>query len=213
LGDLGIEHVDALKKSTCGPNLARVAAVETVVTRISHERAEGDITMKTTIKALTLIGVGMAFAIAGTVQSQDASAAKFLTTAIQGNMAEVKMGELAQKRGKSEDVRDFGETLVTDHGKGLQKSSSLAKSLGIMPPAQPTADAQKMYDAMSKLSGDEFDKQFAMHMVMDHQKDIAAYQAQARDAASPEVAAFAKETLPTLEKHLKAAQSIEKDKN
>ena len=166
--------------------------------------------MKTMRSAFALISIGVAFAMAGPAESQDASAAKFLTTAIQGNLAEVKMGELAQQRGKSEDVRDFGEMLVTDHGKGLQKSSSLAKSLGVTPPSQPTAEAQKMYDAMSKLSGDEFDKQFAMHMVMDHQKDIAEYRAHANDAKNSEVAAFAKETLPTLEKHLKAAQSLEK---
>jgi putative membrane protein len=34
---------------------------------------------------------------------------------------------------------------------------------------------------MSKMSGDDFDKMFATHMVADHQKDIAEYKKEARD--------------------------------
>jgi putative membrane protein len=59
---------------------------------------------------------------------------------------------------------------------------------------------------MSKLSGDNFDHEFAKHMVADHKKGIKAYEKEAKknDAAG----AYAKEALPTLHKHLEAAQSL-----
>jgi putative membrane protein len=63
-----------------------------------------------------------------------------------------------------------------------------------------------MYDKMSKLSDDRFDREFAKQMVADHKKDIKAYEKEAKknDAAG----AYAKETLPTLKKHLETAQSL-----
>jgi putative membrane protein len=59
---------------------------------------------------------------------------------------------------------------------------------------------------MSKLSGAKFDIEFARHMVGDHKKDISEYDKEAKksDAAG----AYAKETLPTLRKHLETAQSL-----
>jgi putative membrane protein len=141
----------------------------------------------------------------------DATATKFLTDAIRGNIAEVKMGELAEQRGKSKAVREFGETLVTDHTTGLQKTSALAKALGVTPPTEPSADAIKQHEAMSKLSGEEFDRAFASHMVAGHEQEIAKYKEQTHDGGNPDVAALAKATLPTLERHLVMAQSIDRE--
>ncbi len=39
----------------------------------------------------------------------DKAAQTFLTKAIQGNLAEVSMGQLAQKQGESADVKSFGQ--------------------------------------------------------------------------------------------------------
>jgi putative membrane protein len=70
----------------------------------------------------------------------------------------------------------------------------------------PNSKQKAMYDKMSKLSGDSFDREFAKHMVADHKKDIKDYEKAAKknDAAG----AYAKEALPTLHKHLETAQSL-----
>jgi putative membrane protein len=168
--------------------------------------------MKTAIKTCAWMAGTL---LAGVAAAQsDSAAAKFLEAAIRGNLSEMKMGELAQQRGKSDDVRDFGEVLVADHKMGLQKSSTLAKTLGVGVPTEPSAEAARSYEMLSKLSGEEFDREFAKHMVMDHEKDIAKYTAQTKDSSEPEVAALAKQTLPTLptlQQHLAAAESLQKD--
>jgi putative membrane protein len=43
--------------------------------------------------------------------AQDKASQKFLKDAIEGNLAEVQMGQLAQKNGNSEGVRSFGQML------------------------------------------------------------------------------------------------------
>ena len=66
-----------------------------------------------------------------------------------------------------------------------------------------------MYDKMSKLSGTEFDRTFAREMVADHKKDVAEFKRESQKKNDP-VADFAKQTLPTLQKHLDDAEKLEK---
>jgi putative membrane protein len=164
-----------------------------------------------TLRSLRILGALSGFALLSAAWAQgDAGATKFLTDSIRSNIAEVKMSELALQRGKSKDVREFAETLVSDHTMSLHKTSALAKTLGVLPPTEPTADAIKSHEAMSKLSGDEFDRAFASHMVKSHEQGIAKYKEAARDGGNPDVAELANDTLPTLEKHLEMAQSLER---
>jgi len=73
---------------------------------------------------------------------------------------------------------------------------------------KPEADsALKMATGMS---GSGFDKDFAADMVKDHQKAIDMFQKEADSGDRAQVTDFAKQTLPTLKKHLKTAQSLQK---
>jgi putative membrane protein len=132
----------------------------------------------------------------------------FLKDAIQGSMAEVKLGELAQKNGGSADVKQFGSTLVNDHTDAMNKASELAKSMDVPVPTEPTAEAQQEYEKLQGMTGAEFDKEFAEHMVQGHEKTIQEFEQQAGDG-SGQVAEYAKATLPTLKQHLETAQNIE----
>jgi predicted outer membrane protein len=56
----------------------------------------------------------MAIKIA-TASAKDKPSEAFLQKAIEGNFAEVSMGDLAQKNGQSAGVKSFGKMLSTDH--------------------------------------------------------------------------------------------------
>jgi putative membrane protein len=76
---------------------------------------------------------------------------------------------------------------------------------------EPNKKQKAVYDKLAKLSGDAFDREFAKAMVDDHKKDIKEFEKESKkpdDAA----ASFAKETLPTLQKHLETAQSLSSGK-
>jgi putative membrane protein len=156
-----------------------------------------------------MFGVGLAAAIALSAPaawSQDKTSLTFIKNAIEGNLAEIQMGQLAQKNGTSEEVRSFGQMLERDHTDANQKAMTVAKDIGVTPPNQPNAKQKAEHDRMSKLTGTRFDSEFARMMVADHKKDISEFQKEAKknDAAG----SFAKETLPTLQKHLETAQSL-----
>ena len=134
------------------------------------------------------------------------AAQAFLKEGMQGDMAEVKMGELAQQKGQSDGVKTFGETLAKDHGDHLKKLEAASSEMGASAPDAVSAKQKADYDKLSKLSGDKFDREFAKHMVMDHKKDVADFQKEAKNGGDDQIKNFAQQTLPTLQEHLKMAQ-------
>jgi putative membrane protein len=159
-----------------------------------------------TIRILAVASIAAGLVFASPSFARDKANQKFLKEAIEGNLAEVQMGQLAQKNGSSEAVRSYGQMLQKDHSDANQKATAAAKSVGLTPPSEPNSKQKAMYDRMSKLSGANFDREFAKHMVDDHKKDIKAYEKEAK--TSDAAGAYAKEALPTLHKHLEAAQSL-----
>ena len=151
----------------------------------------------------------MAISIAN-ASAKDKPSETFLKKAIEGNFAEVSMGDLAQKNGQSDDVKSYGKMLSTDHAAANQKAMDAAKGLGMNPPSGPNAKQKADYDKMSKMSGTAFDKMFATHMVADHQKDIAEYKkaTKNKDAAGE----YAAGQIDTLQKHLDTAKSLKPGK-
>jgi putative membrane protein len=131
----------------------------------------------------------------------------FVTEAIKGDNGEVAIGQLAEAQGASQAVKDFGKLLVSDHGAHKRKLASLAEAAGLSVSDEPTDEAKTNLEKLKALHGAEFDKQFKTMMVEDHQKDIAKYEKQA-SSADAQTAALAKETLPTLRKHLDAANAL-----
>jgi putative membrane protein len=146
---------------------------------------------------------------AAPIASATAADKAFLTDAVQGDAAEVKVGELAEKNGGSSAAKSFGKTLVIDHTKAGDQAKATAREIGITAPAQPSSAAQTEYDKLAKLKGAAFDKAFAAAMVEDHQKDIANFQKEAAAKSGP-VSAMAQQQLPALKKHLQLAQQLQR---
>ena len=61
--------------------------------------------------------------------ASDKASEKFIKDAIQGNLAEVAVGKLAQQKGASQGVRSFGAMLVSDHGAANEKAMSVAQTM------------------------------------------------------------------------------------
>ena len=75
--------------------------------------------------ALTLPGIGFA-------ADQSAEGAKrFIHEAVQGNLGEIQLGQLADKSAASNQVREFGRTLATDHQNANDKVLAIAKSMNV----------------------------------------------------------------------------------
>lgn len=143
-------------------------------------------------------------------KTADKASQKFIKAAIEGDIAEIDVGKLAQEKGQSDAVKQYGAMLVKDHGEHKAKAEGVASQLGVTPPTGSTFGEKATYAKLKLLSGGSFDRSFAKSMVKDHRDDIKEYQKEAskNDAAGQ----LAKETLPTLRKHLQAAQRLTAEK-
>ena len=153
----------------------------------------------------------------GTAMKSSASSAtkvpssdrKFMEKAAQGGIAEVRLGTLATEKASAPALKQFGQRMVDDHSKANDELKQLATRKGVTLPTTMDKSSQKEYDKLSKMSGADFDREYMKHMVSDHKKDVSEFKSQANKAKDPDVKQFAQKTLPTLEEHLKLAQSDE----
>lgn len=121
----------------------------------------------------------------------------FMMKAAKGGMMEVEWGKLAAKNGQSADVKKFGNRMVTDHSKANDELMSLAQEEGVKLPNEKTSGKWKS------------DKDYMDMMVKDHEKDLAEFQAEAKDGSDPDVKKFAENTSKVVQKHLDMAKEIQ----
>jgi putative membrane protein len=133
---------------------------------------------------------------------------QFIKTAAEGGLAEVELGKLASEKGSSDEVKQFGQRMVTDHTKANDELKQLASSKGVDVPKDLNAKHKATRERLAKLSGAEFDKAYMKDMVQDHQKDVSEFRAESNKAKDSDLKSFASKTLPTLEEHLNQAKSI-----
>ena len=132
----------------------------------------------------------------------------FVSDAAEGGMMEVELSKLAQSNGASEDVKEFGKMLETDHAAANAELRSIAAAGNIPLPARMSEEHSKHVKAMGEMKGADFDKHFITMMVEDHDKDVAAFKDAAANNPNQQVKDFAAKTLPTLQKHLDKAKAI-----
>jgi putative membrane protein len=65
-----------------------------------------------------------------------------------------------------------------------------------------------MFMELSKHEGADFDKHYMMHMVEDHEKDVALVEKWSKMAQDPEVKKWCEDSLPVLKEHLKMAKEV-----
>lgn len=96
----------------------------------------------------------------------------------EANTEDIETGQLAEKKGSTKAIRDFGAMLARDHKMVRQQGRDLAKKLGVTPtPPKPDEYAKQHAEVMKKLrglKGEEFDKAFLQNEIDFHNAVINA---------------------------------------
>jgi putative membrane protein len=135
--------------------------------------------------------------------------AKFAVEAANGGMAEVELGKLAQAKGNSKAVKDFGAMMVTDHSKANMELKELARQKKIVLPDSVGKEEADLKISLSAKSNADFDKAYVDAMVDDHKKDIPAFENARVKVKYPEMKALIEKAIPMLKMHLSAIEKIQ----
>jgi putative membrane protein len=135
---------------------------------------------------------------------------QFAVEAADGAMMEIQLGNLALKNAMSSEVKNFAQTMISDHGKANDELVTLAASKGISLPTELSDENQKKVNELSSKTGAEFDKAYCDFMIKDHKDDIDKFKKQAEKGNDADIKAWAAEKIPALEQHLALAESMNK---
>src|SRR3978361_1619174 len=128
-------------------------------------------------KTAALIGTGILIVTAGHALAQISTADKtFATKAAAGGQAEVALGRLATEKAGSQQVRQFGQQMVTDHSQANQELMAIAKQQNLTLPTKPDSASVSTEQRLQASSGAAFDSAYTRDMVQDHQQDVADFQ-------------------------------------
>lgn len=132
----------------------------------------------------------------------------FLTSAAQANLAEIRAGEVASTRASDDEVKDFGEHMVTEHTTAWNDLVTVAEDKNYDLPDEPDEEHRRKLDELRALSGYSFDTAYVNSHVKDHEMAISLFRDASSSASHQGVKDYAKRYLPHLEEHLKHAQDL-----
>ena len=138
-----------------------------------------------------------------------ASDKTFFLKASQGGLTEVEAGKLAQEKGSSQDVKDFGAMMVKDHTQNNSDLMALAKTKGVDVSDKLDTKHQGMIDGLSAKSGAEFDKAYIDAMVKGHTRMLKLMTSE-ESSSDADLKGFATKTSDTVQMHLTKAEDIQK---
>jgi putative membrane protein len=150
--------------------------------------------------------------IAGAAGASDSGAGDpdhhFYQRAAEGGIAEVEAGKLAQLKGATPEVRDFGAMMVEDHTKANNRLAKLAADKGVALPDDVTLMQKAVKSKLALESNDNFDEEYIKHQIKAHEDTIALLKKELSAGDDMDAQRFAGEMLPTVEAHLAAITKL-----
>jgi putative membrane protein len=136
----------------------------------------------------------------------------FVKKALEGNIGEIEMGKLALQKSNDDQVKQFAQRMVDDHGKMQDQLKPAAEQMGVKVPDGPSKGQMKSMDKMKALSGDAFDQAYIKDMVKDHKGDDSDFKMEAQSTQNPQLKQLVMQGDQTIESHLQQIEQIAKSK-
>ena len=124
----------------------------------------------------------------------------FIQMAASLGLLQVKLGKLAQEKGSSEVVRDFGKRMVNDYSKANEELAAGAKQAAYPAPVL-LRPHQQVFNRISGMGRSSFDKNYMAEMVNDHDQAVRLFQQESKDGRVASLKQLASRLLPTVQQH------------
>lgn len=144
---------------------------------------------------------------------QNMSDQAFVSKALQGGNAEVQLGQLAQQKSQSNDVKNFGQKMVQDHTQMGEQMQPIAQQLGVKEPKGLSKKDKQLVAKLQGLNGQQFDDAYIQAMVKDHKQDLKDFKQEADMTQNPNLKQAAQQGSQVISQHLEMIQQIAQSHN
>lgn len=162
---------------------------------------------KASLLRLTSLVLLLGASLAGPVNA--GTPAQFIDTASASGIAEIETSRLAIQKTTSTDINSFAVEMIKDHTDANRDLKAIAAhhNLPMAPEAEILDRARKLM--LQVQEGESFDIAYVANQIKAHEDAIQLFKDEAEHSASPELKAFAIQTLPKLQMHLDMARKLE----
>ena len=134
-----------------------------------------------------------------------ASDSVFIQKAGSVGLLQVKLGQLAEKKGSSPAVVEFGKRMATDYSKANEELKAAAKAAGYPAPVLSRQD-QQIFDRFQGKGRSSFDKAYMAQMVAHHSEELRLFQGESAGGRVQSLKQLASRMLPDTEQRLSLAR-------
>ena len=157
-----------------------------------------------------ILSVSVAALLLGsTAFAQSQQDKTFVKTAMEVNLGEMQIGQLAAKKGASEGVRKFGERTVVDHTRLEKEIKTVAEKIGVALPTELAADDQALLTKLEGESGAKFDDTYIRAMVEGHREAVQLYKTEEAHGQDAAVKSAATDGEQVIAEHLRLAEHLQ----
>ena len=137
----------------------------------------------------------------------------FVQTVMESDAAEVQLGQLAQQKSQSEDVKQFGQKMVENRTRLNDQLKPIADKLDIREPKEPSKKERQLIAKMETLSGPQFDEEYIKAVVKDQRQDVKEFKSASESAQDPNLQQAAKQDTSVIAQHLQAIEQLAQTHN
>lgn len=132
----------------------------------------------------------------------------FVKSVMERDAAEVQLGQLAQQKSQSDDVKQLGQKTAEDRTLLDGRFKVIAKSLEVSEPKGPSKKDKQLIARLEGLSGSQFDEEYIRAVVKAHRQDVKDFQIEAQSAQDPNVLQAAQQSANIISQRLQTIEQV-----
>ncbi len=137
----------------------------------------------------------------------NATEKKLIMAAAESDETEISAAKLALEKTSDPKIKEYAQTMITDHSKSTEMLKPIALAAGI---SEPDLKAKHKVIAvgLDTLSGATFDKAYLKANVNSHEEILGTMKKDMGSISNPELKKFADTVTPIIEHHLMMAKEM-----
>jgi putative membrane protein len=150
---------------------------------------------------------------AGTAVPHSFADEAFVRLVLDRDAGELQLGQLAQQKSQSDDVKQLGQKIVAARNSLDDQLMVIAKTFEVAKPKGPSKKDKQLIARLQGLSGPQFDEEFIQAMAKTHRQDIKDFGVEAQSAQDARVVTVTQQGGSGLSDQLQAIEQVAKAHN